>query len=766
MKENLPPVQDDRPSLSPASKRLKLGPTCSAVYAPSSLSEEHELTLPPSVKRLPEVRENVRRWRATSISFPPPPLPDVEMEDVSVQGDIDDEPMEDDPIPSSQSQPYLESISRILPTPSPELPAETLSKFVSLTSSSLTPLETTPAHQSPTTPPPPSSPPRKSSVSYRPLSPPPSDFPEEPMADVVEDHDDFIARMKAEVAAEVALNLPDSDGLSVPGDLSDDSSSEEELRWSPAPTKASTTTPIPTFSNSGRPVRQHKAPAREPVVITKAPKKTANPLKELLKQHRKAEKGGYGANDLRRAEEHINAIKNMKIDDPLESLHQDSPSTRACALKQEGSTSYILDNQAVMSVLGEDKGTMVGRILQDDKRNKITRRREVNPGIELFDRDEGCFKKSRTPAGGVKLVMADASDVVFRRFKNLVEMNDVPAVRLMLDYGALKRIKPSNCGACLRWLLEQAFTSSDKVMREATYHALSVLRSEYPLPLTTFASTLVTLGAKPDVLKAAGFDIRPTNMQYTRVERESLLREWLILIERFSRTMTFDDVSGMITLLSLIVLDKSLAASSKRLVTAAIDTMTERRVSPQIERFVCTSLLKLASNMSISNQASLVVALGNGSPTIRRISRWLSAALIIEDTTIPEDLNSLVPASKVRGYLESPQAGLMGAQESEEIDFENVTSKVVLLSVALTDITRQTERVVGAGLTDLNAVSAQLANLHAKIVDTRAAHLDRSRAKAALQTLSFRIRYQVAAAQDSSLHRGKLQAYWAPTNSQ
>ena len=238
MKENLPPTQDDRPPLSPAFKKLKLGPTCSAVYAPSSLSEEHELTLPPSMKRLPEVRENIQRWRASSISFPPPPLPEVEMEDASSQGDADDVPMEDDFVPSSQSQPYLGSVSGILPTPSPELSTETLSKVVSRALSPLTSLETTPAHQSPFTPPPPSSPRCKSGANYRPLSPPPSDFPEEPMADPVDD--DFIAQLKAEVAAELALDVPDSDGLSVPGDLSDDSSSEEELRWSPALTKAST----------------------------------------------------------------------------------------------------------------------------------------------------------------------------------------------------------------------------------------------------------------------------------------------------------------------------------------------------------------------------------------------------------------------------------------------------------------------------------------------------------------------------------------------
>lgn len=177
------------------------------------------------------------------------------------------------------------------------------------------------------------------------------------------------------------------------------------------------------LSNSVRPARQHKAPVRGPAIITKAPKKTVNPLKELLRQHKKAEKGGYGASDLRRAEEHINAIKDMKIDDPLgELLHQDPLSFRTGTFKREGSTSATLDSQAVMTILGEDEGTMVGQILQNDKRNKIVRRREVNYGIELFDQTEGNLE-GRTFTAGVKLATADASDVVFVRFKNAVENN-------------------------------------------------------------------------------------------------------------------------------------------------------------------------------------------------------------------------------------------------------------------------------------------------------------------------------------------------------
>ena len=171
-------------------------------------------------------------------------------------------------------------------------------------------------------------------------------------------------------------------------------------------------------------MRQHKVPAREPVTLTKAPKKNANPLKELLRQHKKAEKGGYSPSDLKRAEEHINAIKDMKIDDPLQGLsHQDPLSTRAGSFKREGSTSAILDSQAVMTILGEDEGTMVGQILRDDKRNKIVRRRETNFGIELFDQTERSFNKGRPPAGGVKLVTADASDVIFVKFRNAVERN-------------------------------------------------------------------------------------------------------------------------------------------------------------------------------------------------------------------------------------------------------------------------------------------------------------------------------------------------------
>ena len=75
-------------------------------------------------------------------------------------------------------------------------------------------------------------------------------------------------------------------------------------------------------------------------------------------------------------------------------------------------------------------------------------------------------------------------------------------------------------------------------MRESMYHALYMLRFDHPLPLTAFISTLVMLGAKPDVLVTAGFDVESFNAHHTVAKRE-LLGEWLILAERLSQYVVF-----------------------------------------------------------------------------------------------------------------------------------------------------------------------------------------------------------------------------------
>ena len=75
-------------------------------------------------------------------------------------------------------------------------------------------------------------------------------------------------------------------------------------------------------------------------------------------------------------------------------------------------------------------------------------------------------------------------------------------------------------------------------MQRAMYHALSTSRFDQPLPLATFVSTLVTLGAKPDMLAAAGFDAKSSTAHHTRAKSKLLLVEWLGLIKKLSQCVT------------------------------------------------------------------------------------------------------------------------------------------------------------------------------------------------------------------------------------
>jgi hypothetical protein len=96
---------------------------------------------------------------------------------------------------------------------------------------------------------------------------------------------------------------------------------------------------------------------------------------------------------------------------------------------------------------------------------------------------------------------------------------------------------------------------------------------------------------------------------------------------------------------------------------------------------------------------------------------------------------------------------------NKDTDYNAMAQYIDVLSVALSGIpeyvveeltsSSSQPRKNGPGdkpLTMLEQIQKALELLHGKIVDTRAAHLDRSRAKAALKQLSKKVEYQRKAA--------------------
>jgi len=86
-----------------------------------------------------------------------------------------------------------------------------------------------------------------------------------------------------------------------------------------------------------------------------------------------------------------------------------------------------------------------------------------------------------------------------------------------------------------------------------------------------------------------------------------------------------------------------------------------------------------------------------------------------------------------------------------ETDFEALLERIDILSVVLTDVQSYVDREAPAApkgkdeepdMELLEMIGNRLQSLHGKIHDTRAAYLDRTRVKDAMQRLRMRILYQ------------------------
>lgn len=190
------------------------------------------------------------------------------------------------------------------------------------------------------------------------------------------------------------------------------------------------------------------------------------------------------------------------------------------------------------------------------------------------------------------------------------------------------------------------------------------------------------------------------------------------------------------------------------------------------------------------NQALMLSFVSGGCAQTSRIARNIAHALLLQGHAYTP-LPSLAPIVQ----LLSPPAGTGGIFDVQgsggKVDYyEDLCCYVDILSKVLSDIPSYTalEREAASSHvslpiqespkkgatcerepTDLEQIKTLLDSLHGKIVDTRAAFLDRSRAKAAIQRLSLRVHYQRVASlrsgRGTGKPRGTLRTYFAQPKS-
>ncbi|KAH9956890.1 hypothetical protein BC827DRAFT_732247 [Russula dissimulans] len=162
--------------------------------------------------------------------------------------------------------------------------------------------------------------------------------------------------------------------------------------------------------------------------------------------------------------------------------------------------------------------------------------------------------------------------------------------------------------------------------------------------------------------------------------------------------------------------------------------------------------MELTKPLSSSDQTLLLSFFTKGSPSSLHIARAV-AYHVLTDLSFSPASHALPPLGPLVTVLSNPD-GPFGITDST--NYDALTSRIGVLSVALSGIESYVAEEEAfrklANVSDgsarkketgpLESIRVRLDAIHGKIFDTRAAHLDRSRAKGAIQRLSMRIHYQ------------------------
>ncbi|KAJ7579294.1 hypothetical protein C8J56DRAFT_1110578 [Mycena floridula] len=611
-------------------------------------------------------------------------------------------------------------------------------------------------------------------------TPPPSEAPSHHISALQDDSpirpinpEEKTAAIIARVQAEQIPPSPEVAPI-VFNDELDDSSDDEGLNWllgdkGKGKEKAQPRDSPATSPTLARPRRSVAPPKRGPVTVVKqkaAAKKSVNPLDQLLKEKKTAEKNGRGEEAFKRAEEQIIASRSQSVFSASEVDDLDD------SMDNWGIEGFTMSSSDRNRLLGKEAGQAISNILEAD-REMETLEVVKEAGVPLFvqdDDDSDVFMDSpcRIPSADF-----DAGDnAVLGLFKSSIERQAFAQACLLLDSRALANVQLDKFPSVVAYLCDIAFsTDSSDLPFSALCFLLEMWSGTCITPgvsLLPIIDSLVRLGASPSILQSFGWtpSAGVESEQVDKTTREKVLFRIVALTAKCAefRRLSQDEIPEIILMLLVIGLDPLCSDALKTDIISAISVMSHSlgadetvelnvRVSEtyfitakrfQQEVDVCNKILGLVIKLEPVNQALVVSLLNGGSRRAARIAQWVAYSLIAGVKTIGQNqYGRLPPLMPILGAISGQNNSVFKLHEAT--DYVDVGLHTQICGVALSNI--------DAYITDVDQASAMLEHvinaietLHSNIGDTRAAHLDRSRTKGMLKQLSMKVHYQRVAA--------------------
>ncbi|KAL1757612.1 hypothetical protein FB107DRAFT_272802 [Schizophyllum commune] len=623
-----------------------------------------------------------------------------------------------------------------------------------------------------------------------------------PSSDVADAHpcEDVNALADA-VAARVKARL-DAAPSSPEGrlsDLPDIMDSDDEFDLLPAvPVVKPAPAPRQPSPERARPQRTRKQATRLPqtVVAQAGPSKpratkVSNPIDFLLKEKARADKNSRGSDALLRAERIANRQNLMdELDeDEDEDDWRDDVKARSASAKhhQWRMSSPVSDPdedleaaevvEAVdvvqrMQVFDEKTGQAIKDIVQQDHSKTDVEANRV-AGIPLWREDP----KDKEKAMDVDFVWPTVDGVqenspLLKSVADAIRNEDARMLALLLGTGFLATLDLSGSGSLVSALCALALDTRSEVSSPAV-RALSdiwaspVCKASVGISLDGAVSALLRLNADPTVLEAAGFTKEgvapiPADAEL-RAETLSVLVDLLVASAK-ARLVPASDIGDWAMLVVLLGMAREPSCHMDGRVVLAIDTLLATLGPAEelvpMETAICNRLLPFAFELTPVNKAMLASLLAAGSIRARRMASAIAFALLndrqsVENTRLPSGwavLRLLAPLDDTTPEL----AQRFEVAKDRDTNYEDLAGHVQLLAIVLLDVptfAKQEVAKYGPRLqckaenkdkeeTPLMLVQESAQRLHEAIPDTRAAHLDRTRAKLALKQLWQRIYYQ------------------------
>ncbi|KAJ6499214.1 hypothetical protein C8R45DRAFT_108118 [Mycena sanguinolenta] len=635
----------------------------------------------------------------------------------------------------------------------------------------------------------------------------------------------IIAEIKAKAMAEV-LSSPENSPVLEFKELEDSDDEEDFLGGVTLPKddpfrSSSPLSPVPTtryslrdrgVSSAASTSRASRSPSRRPHTPPPRPKKAADPLGALLREKRLADQRGKGSDAFRRAEDALRA--GSPLSDESDNEEEDWEHELA-AIKDHnrgwGSTSspgpgtsdsedVSFNDEDQCRLLGEKQGKAVVRILDSDRENRAAAKgKQKVLGVPLWEVDAAPMDTDPTipsPPDHTR------KQPVLALLKSCFDSGDLSQAALLLSSGVFSNLNLLEHKESISYLCALALSPRATVLTIPAFHALSHVWQRScgaapSMPFHVLQSTLTRLGAKEGVMAAMEWDAIPGLHRelVERTEREDVLYRLvrLVTISTQSILPVLSEVPDFVMALLLVGMDPSSSSDLQREIMLAVDLICQSlapysHLSAEIETTICNKIIKFLSVLQPINKAHVIGLLAGGSGRTSRIARWVAHAVLTKLTTIPiaqygdlPPLPALIELLSRKPISEGDQPGIFDL--GDDVDYDDLAFYVQVLSVAISNVAGYVEEEASQPVvllppaspskmsqekpdTKLTVVRLAIENLHSRIIDTRAAHLDRSRAKAALKQLSMRIHYQQEAALKSRRRKKptkSIQHYFCPT---